>query len=79
MPILRGTDAEYRYRVVTELVEVDGAIFGEIREFKTHEGAQKYADKHSPYLMQVGRLVWLTAEEQEAEIARLDRGEGIPR
>jgi hypothetical protein len=51
------------------------------REFRTLAGANKYADKLMrrgrgwPVIVQVGKLLWLTAAGNDAEIAALG-GEG---
>ncbi len=89
-PLVSGF--EFRYRVVEvigvspEIEMPDGHVLAEhvyegvdSREFRTVDGAEKYADKLQhrgrggwPTVIQTGKLNWLTAAGVEAECARVD-------
>lgn len=70
---------EFRYKVI----EVNGVMGDTVfkgtdtREFRTIEGAERYAEKlmrrgrGQPVIIQTGKLLWLTQVGKEAEIERI--------
>ena len=74
-------DDEYRYRVVKVYMAEESELLVEpgVQEYKTLEGAEAcqrtwIGEGHS-VVLQVGTLHWLSPEDHDAEVARIDKAD----
>ena len=75
---MRAYHEEYRYRVVEIQFVMENHVHAwSIKEFKTAKAARAHEKRlianGSSVLFQTGKLVWMTPEEYEAELATLPK------